>query len=296
MKLKVFITSLFIVNLLSAQDVKNYVKAYKDLAIEEMILYKIPASITLAQGILESGSGTSRLAVESNNHFGIKCHTEWKGPKIFHDDDEKQECFRKYDNPAQSYRDHSLFLTERSRYSFLFKLRKNDYKGWAKGLQKAGYATSKTYSKKIIKIIKEYNLSDYDNKKFNKRKQDQIYKKNDIILESQVIEKNYTAYIHAKDGQTYDDIAEQYDMWLWEILKYNEVKQDRVLLKGEKIYLKPKRNKALKSYHIFIDGETMYSISQHYGIKLKQLYKKNKMNFGEEPYVGQRLNLIKRVN
>ena len=143
----------------TSQEVRNYIKQYKNLAISEMHRYGIPASITLAQGILESGSGTSTLAVNANNHFGIKCHVYWDGPSVYHDDDEKQECFRKYNSVDESFRDHSIFLSERNRYSFLFELRKNDYKGWAKGLQKAGYATSNTYAKKLIRLIDEYNLT-----------------------------------------------------------------------------------------------------------------------------------------
>ena len=297
MKQLSFLFTFFMCSCVYSQEVKDYIKKYKDLAIEEMYRYKIPASITLAQGILESGSGFSKLALESNNHFGIKCHVDWKGPKIYHDDDENNECFRKYDNPAQSYRDHSIFLHERDRYAFLFKLRKHDYKGWAKGLQKAGYATSKTYAKKIIKLIKTYDLSQYDKKRLNKKAQKKIDLENNNSAPSiDIREVNYTQYVLAKEGQTYDDLAETYDMWLWELLKYNETEIDRVLTKGEKVYLKPKRNKALKAHHIFLEGESMYSVSQLYGIKLKQLYKKNRMQFGEEPYVGQKLSLIKRIN
>ena len=174
-----------------------------------MNLYSIPASITLAQGILESGSGTSTLAMKANNHFGIKCHVHWEGPSIYHDDDEKNECFRKYQNVSESYRDHSLFLSERSRYAFLFELRKTDYKGWAKGLQKAGYATSKTYAKKLINLINEYDLSRYDQKKLNRKELNKLQIEEPLALDSKIFEKNYTKYILAKDGQYYDDIAEE---------------------------------------------------------------------------------------
>ncbi len=146
----------------SADKVANYIEDFKDAAIKEMQLYKIPASITLAQGILESGSGAGRLAVEANNHFGIKCHTGWTGGRIYHDDDEDQECFRKYKDPDYSYRDHSLFLTQRKRYAGLFELAQNDYKGWARGLRKAGYATDKKYPQKLISLIERYDLDQYD--------------------------------------------------------------------------------------------------------------------------------------
>ncbi len=147
----------------SADNVANYVEDFKDVAMQEMKLYKIPASITLAQGILESGSGSGRLAVEANNHFGIKCHTGWTGGRIYHDDDEDQECFRTYNNANYSYRDHSLFLKDRPRYAGLFKLDEDDYKGWAKGLKTAGYATDKRYPQKLISLIERYELYKYDN-------------------------------------------------------------------------------------------------------------------------------------
>ena len=295
MKTKLFFfLFLFFLSSIS-QDVSNYIKKYNALAVSEMYQYGIPASITLAQGILESGSGKSRLATEANNHFGIKCHVHWDGPSVYHDDDEKQECFRKYNSVDASFRDHSVFLVERSRYDFLFKLRKNDYKGWAKGLQKAGYATSKTYAKKLISLIDRYNLTKYDNKKLSKREKEKINIQNDINVDIKVYEQNYTQYVLAKQGELYDDVAERMDVWLWELLKYNESEIDRPLLEGEKVYLQPKRKKANKAYHIVLDGETMYSISQLYGIKLKYLYKKNRMNVGSEPYVGQKLSLQKKI-
>ena len=142
-------------------SIQQYIDFFKSEAIQEMKLYGIPASITLAQGILESGSGKGRLAKEANNHFGIKCH-DWKGERIFHDDDRVQECFRKYDHPKQSYRDHSLFLVKRKRYSNLFKFKTTDYKSWAKGLKKAGYATDPKYPKKLISLIERYELYKYD--------------------------------------------------------------------------------------------------------------------------------------
>tara|TARA_B100000530_G_scaffold327244_1_gene266822 strand:+ start:16 stop:912 length:897 start_codon:yes stop_codon:yes gene_type:complete len=278
-----------------SQDAKNYIKQYSSLAVSEMHQYGIPASITLAQGILESGSGTSRLATEAKNHFGIKCHVHWNGPAVYHDDDEKQECFRKYDNVEASFRDHSLFLFDRNRYSFLFKLRKDDYKGWAKGLQKAGYATSKTYAKKLIHLIDKYNLTKYDSKKLNKRDKDRINDQNNTIANNQLYEQNHIKYVLAKEGEFYDDIAEKMDVWLWELLKYNESEFDRSLSGGEKVYLQPKRKKGTKSYHVVLEGETMYSISQLYGIKLKYLYKKNRMNVGSKAYVGQKLSLRKKI-
>ncbi|WP_196885263.1 glucosaminidase domain-containing protein [Aureivirga sp. CE67] len=139
-----------------------YIETYRKIAIDEMKKYGVPASITLAQGILESGRGQSKLASKSNNHFGVKCHKDWKGPKVYHDDDRKGECFRKYKHPKYSFRDHSLFLVERDRYSFLFEYKVTDYKRWAKGLKKAGYATDPKYPAKLISIIEKYELHKYD--------------------------------------------------------------------------------------------------------------------------------------
>ena len=148
---------------------EDYIDYYSAIAMDEMREYKIPASITLAQGILESGSGKGTLATKANNHFGIKCH-DWNGPKVYHDDDEKQECFRKYSSPEFSFRDHSIFLTVRGRYSDLFKLNRDDYKSWAKGLKKAGYATDKKYAQKLIDLIERYELYQYDNVVLKKKK------------------------------------------------------------------------------------------------------------------------------
>ena len=161
-------------------NTEDYVKYFSDIAMDEMIQFGIPASITLAQGILESGAGKGRLAVEANNHFGIKCH-DWNGKKIFHDDDEEQECFRKYDNPEYSYRDHSLFLSNRERYSFLFDLKKDDYKQWARGLKKAGYATDPKYPKKLIDLVERYELYKYDNVVLKKKNRPYKVKKGDTL-------------------------------------------------------------------------------------------------------------------
>ena len=162
-------------------NTEDYVKYYSDIAMDEMIQFGIPASITLAQGILESGAGKGRLAVEANNHFGIKCH-DWNGKKIYHDDDKEQECFRKYDNPEYSYRDHSLFLSNRGRYSFLFDLKKDDYKQWARGLKKAGYATDPKYPQKLIDLIQRYQLYKYDNIVLKKKNKPYKVKKGDTLF------------------------------------------------------------------------------------------------------------------
>ena len=173
----------------------EYIAYFKSVAINEMHLYGIPASITLAQGILESGSGKGRLARQANNHFGIKCHT-WNGDKIYHDDDEAQECFRKYKDPNASYRDHSEFLANRKRYAGLFKLKMNDYKGWAKGLRKAGYATDPKYPKKLISLIERFKLYKFDKKSKNKRSKKKRSSK--IISKNHMVQKGDTLYSISK--------------------------------------------------------------------------------------------------
>ena len=175
-----------------------------------MNIYEIPASITLAQGILESGMGESRLAVKANNHFGIKCHKNWRGKKIYHDDDEKGECFRVYKSPIDSYRDHSLFLSNRNRYSFLFELKKGDYKGWAKGLKKAGYATDPTYSKKLIELIERFDLIQYDRN--NNTKKPVILKMDSVAIQYKV-----------KKGDTLYSISRRYNVSVEKIKSENSI-------------------------------------------------------------------------
>ncbi|MDC3105016.1 glucosaminidase domain-containing protein [bacterium] len=171
MKINFTVLSFLLVFHIAAQNKSElYIKKYKDIAISEMNSYGIPASITLAQGILESGNGESRLAVDGNNHFGIKCHNNWNGETIIEDDDEKGECFRKYSNVGDSFRDHSLFLKERGRYEFLFKYKITNYKKWARGLKKAGYATNPKYASLLIDIIKKHNLTQYDNLSSDRKK------------------------------------------------------------------------------------------------------------------------------
>ena len=199
----------------------QYIKKYAPLAVLEMHKYDIPASITLAQGILESGNGRSRLASKSNNHFGIKCHTGWKGAKVYHDDDEKGECFRKYKYVQSSYKDHSEFLSGRRRYASLFKLRKSDYKGWAKGLKKAGYATDKKYPKKLIKIIEEYKLYEFDKfreKDLKKLKKETNKKHTKTAINSK---KSTQEFYKVKKGDTLYSIARKFNTTVAIIKKVN---------------------------------------------------------------------------
>ena len=199
----------------------QYIKKYAPLAVLEMHKYDIPASITLAQGILESGNGRSRLASKSNNHFGIKCHVGWKGAKVYHDDDEKGECFRKYKYVQSSYKDHSEFLSGRRRYASLFKLRKSDYKGWAKGLKKAGYATDKKYPKKLIKIIEEYKLYEFDKfreKDLKKLKKETNKKQTKTAINSK---KSTQEFYKVKKGDTLYSIARKFNTTVAIIKKVN---------------------------------------------------------------------------
>lgn len=211
-------------------DVKrNYIEQYHQVAIQEMSIYKIPASITLAQGVLESRSGTSELTTRSNNHFGIKCHKGWKGGRTYHDDDEKGECFRVYKDPANSYRDHSLFLALRKRYGGLFKLKITDYKKWARGLQKAGYATDRAYPQKLIKIIEEYELYKYDTMAFGGNSKEIIVKEVDIpIVEesSHIVQKGDTLY----------SISRQYNISI-DVLKELNSLQDNTISIGQKLLI-----------------------------------------------------------
>ena len=218
-----------VVQLSQEQKAQAYIDKFAPIAQDEMRQYQIPASITLAQGILESGVGFGRLAVEGNNHFGIKCHRGWNGGKMYHDDDAKGECFRTYDDPAESYRDHSVFLSGRQRYAFLFKLNKKDYVAWAKGLKKAGYATDPKYPKKIISIIERYKLYKYDSKKGAKSV------KNEKI--DMVISKNKKNNIHRVEvGDTLYSIARKYSISVDDIVKENKL-ENSTIYKGQELII-----------------------------------------------------------
>lgn len=279
----------------------EYIEAYKDDAIKEMKRSGVPASITLAQGILESGDGNSPLARKANNHFGIKCHSDWTGKKFIQDDDEKDECFRKYKTVLESYQDHSDFL-QKKRYAFLFEYEITDYKAWAKGLKKAGYATNPMYPKLLIDIIEKNNLSQYDQEGYSGRELAKAEvpkpltdKRPTKSNASHLVKKsaNNIHYIEVKEGESYESIAAAHEMGLWQIYKYNDIAKSEERSKGGIIYLQPKRAKAKEDFHTVEKGESMWDISQRYGIKLKKLYKKNRMNKGDEPQVGQRLYLRK---
>lgn len=210
-------------------DVKlKYIDTYSEIAMDEMRRYKIPASITLAQGVLESRSGQSELTRKSNNHFGIKCHKGWTGGKTYHDDDEKGECFRVYKHPEKSFRDHSLFLAERKRYADLFKLKPTDYKGWAKGLRKAGYATDKKYPDKLIVIIEKYELYKYDDIVLGKKK-----KRSKKEKKKEVAEPKFHTVIK---GDTLYSLSRKYGISVDKIKSINGLDSNTISV-GKKIYV-----------------------------------------------------------
>ena len=276
---------------------QQYIDQYKDIAIEQMQRYRIPASITLAQGLLESGAGRSELTRNSNNHFGIKCNNNWTGRRTYHDDDAKNDCFRVYDSAYESYEDHSKFLSGNQRYRQLFQLKTTDYKGWAKGLKACGYATSPVYAEKLIEILQLYKLYQYDSAKgydhfMAQRTKDQ--NPNGASLHTiKIFNKNY--YIIARRGDTFKAIGEEVGISYRKIAKYNERNRKDQLQEGEVIWLKKKQSKAPKDYkgrlHYVRSGESMYSIVQQYGIRLKSLYKMNKLSPDYQIKVGDGLRL-----
>ena len=244
----------------------TYIEQYKDIAIEQMAKYHIPASITLAQGLLESGAGKSELAQQSNNHFGIKCHS-WDGDRTYHDDDAAGECFRVYRSARDSYEDHSIFLSTSSRYAFLFNFAQTDYENWARGLKRAGYATSPTYADKLIEIIERYDLDRFDHPQSNdSRSPHTPYLAYDLV------------YIVARQGDTMKAIAEEFGIPKYKLICYNDRYRGYVPDKGDIIYLHRKYRKAQKpnTQHTVGDGESMHQISQKYAVRLRRLYKMNK--------------------
>lgn len=295
---------------------EEYINKYCQIAVEEMGRTGVPASITLAQGILESGSGTSQLSIKGNNHFGIKCHSDWTGGKMYVDDDAKNECFRMYHNASESFRDHSDFLRNNQRYASLFKLDVKDYKGWATGLKKAGYATSPTYATRLIEIIEKYNLAQYDSGTFvpvsvtsnivavaeNEegtsvdKKPTRYYTSNGFELsmsEYSLGTNNNTDYIVLKYAMDIQVLSRKLGMAPWELSKYNDLPKKYTIQAGEVIYLKPKRNKAEKKYtvHVVERGETMRDISQKYAVKINKLYRKNGWEQGVQPVEGSKVRL-----
>lgn len=271
----------------------DYIANWSAIAVNQMSMYRIPASITLAQGLLESGNGNSKLAVEANNHFGIKCH-DWTGETIFMDDDAEQECFRKYETAEASFVDHSLFLTTKKRYEALFQLPIDDYKSWAVGLKTAGYATLPTYADRLIELIERLNLTQYDEKILAKNGEEllaqQLSKnKNALKIDAAALttashqqkENNTVRFIIAKKGDTFYKIAQEFDLAIWQLYAYNSYdKQKEYLVEGDIVYIEPKkgRTKSKKKSITVNQTQTVQEISQKEAIKVGAIVRKNKLN------------------
>lgn len=308
--------------LASDRNAEAYIKQYADLAMSEMRRTGVPASITLAQAVIESDYGRSRLARVANNHFGIKCHNGWTGRRIYHNDDRRGECFRRYRDADESFRDHSDFLRRGSRYESLFYLRQDDYKGWARGLKSAGYATNPRYANMLIDMIERNRLHLYDEmvlsgrgnvraKVLNPVSTEMIH--NEVIKDdtarqpesnadryviergNRVKTRNFLPYIVVREGDTFESLAREFDLFSRELQIFNDLDDNADLQAGQLLYLQMKRNRAErgKNYHIVKEGETMHSISQLYGIRLRVLYRKNRMEPGHEPDPGTELWLRK---
>ncbi len=301
---------------------EEYIQKYQSLAIEGMEVYGIPASITMAQALLESDNGNGRLAREANNHFGIKCKNTWTGATILHDDDAKGECFRKYPSVEASFTDHSEFLDKSARYQDLFKLDPLDYKGWAYGLKQAGYATNPAYAELLIKIIEDNELYHLD-----RGEAITLAAAGPVAGESQqlvtgttqkpkgavidvdnysvavigngagrhtVYYNNGSEFTTARSGDTYSSIASEFKITVKKLLKYNDETSETSLRPGEMVYLRPKskRSENGKLIHIAKEGETMHGISQKYGIRLKNLCNMNRRTADSEVKEGQQIRLM----
>jgi LysM repeat protein len=294
---------------------EQYVQLYKDFAIREMKRMGVPASITLAQGILETESGNSELVKKSNNHFGIKCKSSWTGGGVSHDDDALGECFRTYKDAEGSYRDHSNYLRGNNRYAFLFQLDPKDYKGWAYGLKKAGYATNPRYPEMLIKHIEDNDLHQYtmvainevpvyDASKFKSDPEEKAF--SDIVkskgssangkdVESYVpkekIDINGSKAIYEVKGKSLLAIATENDINLNKLLEYNDMQKDGLLEKDQIIFLEKKSKEGEKDYHIVKDNETIFEVAQLNGIRLQNLYEFNNLTEGEKIFTGRTLKL-----
>lgn len=266
---------------------KEYVEQWRTTAVQQMIQYKIPASITLAQGILESGSGNSDLAVKGKNHFGIKC-ADWTGETMRLDDDQKDECFRVYVSAEESYVDHSEFLKNKARYKNLFTLDKDDYKAWAKGLKEAGYATNPKYADLLIEIIEDLKLYDLDEtgKPNNEKVPDLVAAKSaelNVVKHTVLLHENKVKYVIARKGDTFYRIAKEFGMGLWELYKYNDFgpKKD-VLVEGDIVYIQPKRKRSKKESIKLTHAMSLRELSQDLALKLGSLQKLNENSSADQ--------------
>ncbi len=269
----------FCLNATSNLSKKEYISFYEQIAIQQMNQYKIPASITMAQGILESGSGNSTLAKTANNHFGIKCHTDWKGEKVYFDDDAKNECFRSYTKVEDSYIDHSIFLTTRKRYESLFSLSLSDYKGWANGLKSAGYATNPKYAEELIRLIEELELYKLDGSFFSP-----ISTSNSYLVLAKQTHENKVDYIKVRKGDSFYQISKRYGLTLSQLHAYNDFNPLKDILEaGDIVYLEPKRfYSRIKNTIVLERTMSLREISQKEAVKLKKLMRKNQISSPDE--------------
>lgn len=318
---KFFALSCFVVAIFSLHaqtqnpNFVHYIAQYKDLAIAQQRKHNVPAAITMAQGLLESGAGQSELAKTANNHFGIKCTSDWKGRTVTADDDKQGECFRRYAEVSDSYEDHSLFLL-RPRYESLFALPISDYKAWAHGLKACGYATDPHYPDKLIRLIELYDLQKLteDDAAGGTRQQATVIKEDVIAhaVQNEISDyvyppmedlelyndhpsgyRNGVRFVIATKGETYASLAIYLKMREKTLRRYNDALDTRELEPGDMVYIYPKKNKAGRkySYCYFRPGDSAWEIAQKYGIKLKQLYKLNGIPYGTELKTQQRLQL-----
>jgi len=302
----------------SSETVRKYIETYKDIAIAEEVRTGVPAAITLAQGIHETGAGTSDLVLSSNNHFGIKCKSDWTGQTVYHDDDAKGECFRKYDDPRDSYRDHSDFLKNRPYYAALFQLDPTDYKSWAFGLKKAGYATNPRYPQILIKLIEDYHLQDYTMIALNggvPNGNDAVYASNkgtdaadsehgaaivplvvrQVNYPSGVFRINETNVVFVSKGTSFLKIADEHDISLSRLFEFNDMRPADVADRDLLMYLQRKRKTGNSEVHEIRAGETLWDVAQSEGIRLESLQELNFLKPGMEPAAGEKLYLREKA-
>jgi len=328
------ITTVLSISLLSAafgqstkQRIEAYIEQYKSLAISEMLRTGVPASVTLAQGILETAAGESELASYANNHFGIKCKSDWTGERMSHDDDAKNECFRKYANAEESYRDHSDFLKSRPNYAFLFKLGPTDYEGWAKGLKRAGYATSSTYAQQLIRLIVENNLQQFTllamqggqmpdelfaTSSLSNASTEETTDEAEEVVEAvapvftkapvkhekdlkyplnSVFNINDAKVIYAEAGTSLLALANNYNVSLKKLIEFNDLDQADILSRNQLIFLQKKSKKGTKEVHVVEENETLHDIAQTEGMQLSAIMEYNRLQKGMQPATGEKLYL-----
>jgi LysM repeat protein len=300
----------------SSETIRQYIAQYKNIAIAEMQRTGVPAAITLAQGIHETAAGTSDLVLSSNNHFGIKCKGEWSGETVYHDDDAKGECFRKYPDPAQSYKDHSDFLRTRPNYASLFSIPPTDYEGWAYGLKKAGYATNPKYPQILIKLIQDYNLEDYTLIALNKKKDQsnaewasasintETSTGNSDVIETKSVNKDYPSsvfqindikVVFVPKGTSFLKVAQENSVDLARLFEFNEMQQQAVAATDQLVYLQRKKRTGSHEFHVVLNGETLYDIAQAEGVRKESLLEYNFLREGMQPEIGEKIYLTSKA-